>query len=536
MCGWVGATGVLLGAVSGASAGEPTARPLGYHDGARRVEVERLGPAVRDAAGRRLTPVRLRYPSGHVVAAEIDRTAIVALEPGAVELEAGAAPRGRARDAVAAQGGRLVRPLMPSIGLWLAEEIGGEDGAALAARLDGPEARAAGVRQAQPNLYLRRKALAYTPTDPHYPAQWYFHNLGMPDAWDLGRGDAGTTVVVIDTGCDMVHPDLVAKLDPGLDVVAGDTDPTPDPGQSGAAHGTSCAGLVGAATDNGVGIAGGCPECRLRCVRLLADVAVPTSADVDAFQFVLDTDAAVASNSWGYVDPTPVPQPLADAIASVATNGRGGKGALVLFAAGNDDRVLGDDELEAAPGVWCIGAINNFDEATPFTNSGNALDVVAPTGTFTTDIAGPGGEEPGDYTSLFGGTSSACPVAAGVAGLLASAAPELTSDELYDIVIHTARPAPYAVPDANGHDLVYGFGILDPTAALRSALGLPPAGAGGGAPAEVAEDPVSGCHCALPGAARTAGERGGAAGLATLALGLGAWGRAGRRRRATTFG
>jgi subtilisin family serine protease len=350
----------------------------------------------------------------------------------------------------------------------------------------------------------------HTPNDPRFPGQWYFANLEMQDAWGITLGDPNTTIVVIDSGCDLQHPDLVAKLDPGIDVVSGDNDPSYDLANSGAAHGTACAGLAGASTDNSEGIAGACPECRLRCVRMLSDSPIPVSAEIEAFQFALDVGAAVISNSWGYKYPTPVPTTLADAIQNVFQNGRGGKGAMVLFSAGNDDRVIADDELQAAAGVLCIGAINNFDDHTSFTNSGNAIDLVAPTGTLTADISGSAGDDPGDYMSLFGGTSSACPVAAGIAGLLVSAAPDRTSAELYDVLIQTARPAPYAVPDAMGHDQVFGYGIVDPVSALQELLGIPDAGAGGSGGAGITPEPHAtnddaACGCSVPGGAAEQG-------------------------------
>ncbi|NUP06074.1 MAG: S8 family serine peptidase [Polyangiaceae bacterium] len=441
-----------------------------YRDGDRAVSAKRLGPANLDARGRRLVPVELAYDNGRRVRAKVDDTVIVRIDPGA-------------EHDVEGRGASLLRPLMPSIGLWLVRDTTGGDAIDLASRLSDHSARAAGVRYAAPNLYVEVRSLAepYTPTDPEYGGQWYFHNLNMPEAWGLSRGDAGTSIVVVDTGCDLAHPDLVDKLDPGLDVVDGDDDPSYDLSNGGAAHGTACAGLVAASTDNDEGIAGGCPECRLRCVRMLSDDPLPVSANIEAFDFALDVDASVVSNSWGFVDPIPVPQGLADAITNVATNGRGGKGALVLFAAGNDDREINEDELQNVEGVVCVGAINNFDESTPFTNSGSPVDVVAPTGTLTTDISGPAGDDETDYTSLFGGTSSACPVAAGVAALLASAAPEKTGAELSSILIETTRSAPFATPDESGHDPIYGYGIIDPPKALAVALGLEPVGGGGGA-------------------------------------------------------
>lgn len=451
------------------AAAEPTLR---WGDDGRTVLVERLRPVVGAARG----AVRLGFDDGREVIAEIDGTAIVRIAPGD-------------EDAIAAEGVRLVRPLMPRAGLWLVEDTTGGDAIDVARRLP----------RATPNLWLRHRIKEpHTPTDPRYGGQWYFDNLEMPVAWGITQGDPSTTIVVVDTGCDLGHPDLDGKMDPGRDVVDQDDDPSYEPTDSGAAHGTACAGLVAAETDNDEGIAGGCPECRIRCVRMLSDEPTPLSADVEAFQFALEVDAAVVSNSWGFVDPIPAPEPLALAIDEVVTSGRGGKGAIVLFAAGNDDRELLDDEIEALPGVVCVGAVNNFDESTPFTNRGRALDVVAPTGTLTTDIRGPGGDDPSDYMTLFGGTSSACPVAAGIAGLLVSAAPDRTGLEIADALIRTARPAPYAQPDAEGHDPIYGYGVVQPAVALEELMAggegggpIAPTGAGGGA-ATGGDGPTSG--------------------------------------------
>ncbi|MDI1437643.1 S8 family serine peptidase [Polyangium sorediatum] len=455
-----------------------------FLDGGQAVTAERLGAAALDPRGRSLKPVRLRYGSRSFLAS-IDHTAVVRLDPGGEE-------------ALARRGYRLVEPLMPSIGLFLVEDTAGEDGLSIAARLARPDARTEGVRDAVPNLYVRmeRRGAPFTPNDPRFSGQWYFgdESMRMSEAWGITQGDAATTVVVIDSGCDLTHPDLQGKLDPGVDVVDGDDDPSYDPAFSGAEHGTACAGIIGAATNNGVGIAGACPECRLRCVRMLADEATPLSAPIKAFDFALQTGAAVVSNSWGYVEAMPVPAALRDAIDNVFDNGRGGKGAVVVFAAGNDNRKLGDDELNAVRGVLTIGAINQFDDKTFFTNFGASLDLVAPIGTLTTDIVGPGGLDPTDYTLNFGGTSSACPVAAGVAALVASAAPELSSAEIVDLLVETARPAPYATPDAAGHDVVFGHGIVDPVAALTAALGdVEPPVTTPNPPAETEED--AGCAC-----------------------------------------
>ncbi len=415
-------------------------------------------PATRAAAPGRWA-VDVVYEGGPTVFAEVDHRALVRL-------------------ATPVDGARLFKELGLSgrallAGWWLVDGPSSLDGTTLAASL-WRRAHELGLSAALPNLYLRRR-LHYTPEDPRYGGQWYFQNLDMPAAWSLTRGSSEVTIVVIDTGCDTSHPDLATKLDAGRDVVSGDDDPSYVPYDPGNEHGTACAGIVGAATDNGVGMAGGCPRCRVRCVRMLgADgESVPLSADVDAFTFAYEVGAAVVSNSWGFVDAIPVPAPLADVIATVADSGRGGRGAVVLFAMGNDDREVGNDELQATYGVLGVGAVNNFDDKTSFTNFGDSVDLVAPVGTVTLDIAGADGREAGDYTTSFGGTSSACPVAAGIAGLIASAAPRMSGHAIADLLIRTTRPAPYALPDENGHDPVFGYGIIDPVAALEEAIGPP---------------------------------------------------------------
>jgi subtilisin family serine protease len=246
------------------------------------------------------------------------------------------------------------------------------------------------------------------------------------------------------------------------------------PGVRGNEHGTACAGLIAASTDNGVGIAGMCPECKLRCVRLIPSGGelVPVSSDVDAFAFALRVDSAVVSNSWGYGPGFPVPGATAQAIRAME-GGRGGKGALVVFAAGNASTEINADEIQAVENVFTVGATNTFDEAAPFSNKGACVAAVAPTGTLTLDISGSEGNNATDYTQNFGGTSSACPLAAGLAALVVSANPQLTAAQVRALMIRTTRPAPFALPNDAGHDLLYGYGVLDARAALEDALGLP---------------------------------------------------------------
>ncbi len=383
----------------------------------------------------------------------------------------------------------------------------GEGALALASRLVSA-VRSGRIESASPDLALAHIARDITvpPDDPSLGGQWFYETIDMPEAWAREDGDPSVTIAVVDNGCDTAHPDLAAHMLTGYDALDDDDDPSYLPSSSGNEHGTACAGLVAAVTDNGLDVAGTCPECSLRCVRLLGapGTLIPISTDVRAFEWILaQTDVAVVSNSWGFEAGAGAPFALVRAIATVLAEGHGGRGALVVFAAGNDASVIGSDELQAIPGVLTVGAINTFDEAAAFSNSGQSVALVAPTGTLSTDVSGADGADPGDITRSFGGTSSACPIVAGVGGLLASARPDLSGPELRAALVESVRRAPFAVPDAVGHDPLYGYGIVDPGAALARVLpegdaGVPDGGAPEAADAGSAPPGTGGCACRVP--------------------------------------
>lgn len=421
---------------------EPSTARVSLRDGNRTIAAERLGP----------DRVRLTWANGRSAVAGFGPHAIARLPDGPTpDLE-------------------VVRPLMATADLYLVRSTRPtEDGLALAARL-------ATTLDILPDLGFAR-TLAFTPPadDPRRGGQWYLDTIAIDEAWALSVGDPSIVIGVVDNGCELTHPDLAANMLEGLDLVDNDDDPTPDPGR-GNEHGTACAGLIAAEGDNGIGIAGVCPTCKLRCVRLLPDDGslVALSADVNAFEAQLEWGVAVSSNSWGFVDRFPVPLLLRMAIEKLIASGRGGKGTVVVFAAGNDHREIYDDELYGIPSVVTVGAINAFDEAAQFSNYGAVLDLVAPAGSLTTDTTGAQGANDTDYTSLFGGTSSAAPVVSGVAALLTAMAPDKSASEIAEALVGSVRPAPFAVPNESGHDDQYGFGIVDPGAALTALMPPPP--------------------------------------------------------------
>lgn len=325
-----------------------------------------------------------------------------------------------------------------------------------------------GVAAADPDVILPHAPRAFD--DPEFGGQWYLdaEHLGMQELYDVSLGDPATRAAVLDSGIDIAHPDLAEGIVAPYDAVDEDDDPSPLPGEfcpdgeSGICdeHGTAVSGIVAARANNGVGIVGLCPACTLVPIKLLGESDGALSSDVRSFEHAIEQDVAVINNSWGFIESIPVPQTLADVIHRAATEPRGGKGALVVFAAGNDDREILDDELQALPDVLCVSAVDTYGNYTNYTNRGASVDVSAPSATVS--IA-PGG---GVGTVTFGGTSAAAPVVTGLAGWVVSVAPDLTAAELMELLISTAVQSPLITPDENGHHDVFGYGIVNPHAIL----------------------------------------------------------------------
>ncbi|UCD29362.1 MAG: S8 family serine peptidase, partial [Planctomycetota bacterium] len=314
------------------------------------------------------------------------------------------------------------------------------------------------------------------PNDPDFAEQWHLDNTGQmsgtpdadinaPEAWEITTGDPNIIVAVLDTGVDTKHPDLVNNLVPGYDFY--DDDPSPAPTNN--FHGTACAGLVAAQGNNGIGITGVTWNCKIMPIR--TSTGTYTTADVaaKAFRWAANNGADVITCSFGSTDEPILNSAIVD-VTKPGGIGRNGKGCVVLAAAGNGNGPL--DYPARHPDVIAVGATNNKDQRWSYSNYGPELDIVAPGGglpkdgfpVWTTDITGSAGYRQGDYTP-FGGTSSACPVAAGMTALILSIEPELTHDEVHHFLKCSAKDL-----GDPGRDDYYGWGRIDARAALDMVL------------------------------------------------------------------
>lgn len=345
---------------------------------------------------------------------------------------------------------------------------------------------AAGVSVAQTLAMLRRNGdvalarpdyrtrLADVPNDPFFAGyQYNLRNRGgtldiSPEiqpqmtsgadikavtAWDQAKGDAGTIIAIVDTGVDLNHPELVSKLvSYGHDFANGDEEASDDHW-----HGTHVAGVAAADTNNAVGIAGVARDCRILPVKVMdADGNGYYSWIIDGITWAADNGADVINLSLG----GDVDDPFLEDACKYAHD----KGVVVVAAAGNDG--LAGVLYPAAYDdyVLAVAASDYNDEIAEFSNYGPEVDVAAP-GVW---ILGPAPEwyvGEGYQPYLFAsGTSAATPHVAGMAALLKSARPDLTADQIMQIIRYTADDINKTT--APGRDDHAGYGRINMERAL----------------------------------------------------------------------
>ncbi len=365
------------------------------------------------------------------------------------------------------------------------------------------------IRIAEPDLATSGKLHAFTlPTDSRLIDQWHLNNTGFHRgtnvgflkgadarviaAWERGGslGSPNVIVAVIDDGFDLSHPDLMGdwKVVAPKDFTRNSADPRPDPIFEDW-HGTACAGVAVGNAD-GTGIVGTAPHCRfmpIRWSRGISDKSIE-----DWFGYAREQGASVISCSWG-VDAKVfrLSTRMMRAIARCVTDGRNGLGCVVCFAAGNENRDVNSATSVAGfalhPDVIAVSACNSRDKRSSYSNFGKEIWVCAPSSgaggwsITTADVTGQysrgnqtfeAGYSPGAYTDEFGGTSSACPLVAGICALLISVDPTLTAVRIKDLLRRTSRQIGLADSyDASGHSAQFGYGCVDAAAAIDAVLG-----------------------------------------------------------------
>jgi subtilisin family serine protease len=336
-----------------------------------------------------------------------------------------------------------------------------------------------------------------TTIDPLYNNQWALNNTGQNggtpgadikavQAWGITAGCNNIRVAVVDEGVDLTHPDLQANLLPGFDATGGGT---AGGAENNDAHGTACAGIIGAVANNNIGITGIAYNCRIIPVRSLTatssrfDIAT-ANALAAGIDWARLNNADVISCSWR----VEVGQAaIESAIANAVTSGRGNLGAVICVATGNDNAST-ITFPSSVPTVIAVGASSPCDQRKSPTscdgenwggNFGTGLDVAAPGVLIqTTDLHGANGYTANDYAPAFNGTSAATPHVAATIALILSVNPNLTGVQARQLLESTTdKVGGYSYTTVSGQpngtwSSDMGYGRINAYRALLATIGM----------------------------------------------------------------
>ncbi len=283
--------------------------------------------------------------------------------------------------------------------------------------------------------------------DPARGYGWHLTRVGAPAAWFFERGNPQIIIAILDTGINPV-PDLITKLVPGWNIYLGNND-TRDTGT----HGTGVAGVAAAATNNGLGVAGVAWNCRLMPVRVTASGGSSTHSLVaQGLVWAANHGARVANASLSNLGQHSI---VRDAARYFMQTTRG----VVVIAAGNENLFTTAPDN---PYVIRVSGLDVTNFRATFSDYGNDIDLCAPAYDIVTTASD------GSIITPFG-TSLAAPIVAGVAGLMLSANPSLSGEQVTRLLQESAVDI-----GPPGWDPEYGWGIVNAARAVLRARGLMP--------------------------------------------------------------
>ena len=262
--------------------------------------------------------------------------------------------------------------------------------------------------------------LIYIPNDPSYSSQYHLGKLKAPEAWDITKGNVSITVAIVDDAVEINHPDLAENVVPGWDMVDNDNDPTP-PSLS-YDHGTHVAGIVGAVSDNGIGIASiGLNKAKIMGIRASNSPGYITHG-FEGVTWAATHGAKIINMSWGGAGYSLTGQQVMNDAASL--------GAILVAAAGNSST----NSLHypsAYNNVVAVASTTNTDALSYFSNYGSWVDICAPGSSIYSTV-------PFGSYDTYSGTSMASPLTAGALAFIWSVMPTLNNNQIIDVMKTTA--------------------------------------------------------------------------------------------------
>lgn len=332
-----------------------------------------------------------------------------------------------------------------------------------------------------------------TPNDSVFASQWNLATIKMTKAWDITRGSPNVTVAVVDNGADYKHEDLIGNLSDSIGYNCAHPNSTPypyftDQYTSRSWHGTACAGILAASTNNTHGVSGVAGGWSGNGVNLYYFNTADTLTNHPNLAYV--QKAVNRAANTGLIKVLSMSLNLSDVgnvLQTAINNAVNNHGKIIVVSTANYGP--GENENVGFPAtmynVIAVGAseMNNIRKKLSSegdtTNEGNwgscysyqpdsrSPDLLAPgIHIWTTDIRGSNGATTTDYMDQFDGTSAACPHVAGVVALILSINPSLSPSTIKTILTSSAHNTGITnMPPAE-----YGAGILDAYKALKYTL------------------------------------------------------------------
>jgi subtilisin family serine protease len=336
------------------------------------------------------------------------------------------------------------------------------------------------------------KEFCQQPNDPYYlnGEQWYLNNVRAPEAWDIVKSDSSVIIAIVDSGVDFDHPDLWDNiwLNSGEDLdgdgrvtwkdwnnidddgngyrddffgwdFGGLNGGDNDPNENAPVHGTHCAGIAAAVTDNGLGVAGMSWNARIMPVKANRDGVNNIRWGYEGILYAADNGADIISLSWGNNSTSAFEKEVIDSAFA--------RGTILVAAAGNDPGVVPPDTCRfhypaGNEHVVGVAATDINDRVTSWSYYGCWVDVAAPGSAIYNTWWD-------DTYQLLQGTSMSCPLVAGIAALMRTLDADMNSDQFEAKMRHTSDDVSVINPTYAGR---IGGGRANAYAALQS-LTLP---------------------------------------------------------------
>ncbi len=280
----------------------------------------------------------------------------------------------------------------------------------------------------------------WVPNDTYYNLQYALPLIDAPKAWEIEKGNPDVIVAILDFGMQFDHEDLEGNMWEGIGPDGENTHPHP--------HGTHVGGIVGAVTNNNIGVAGVAGGSGANDGVSLMTIDIYSGGLAGnpylALKYAADNGAAIAQNSWSMEQGDFFSYNLNEAIDYFNDYGGGNvlNGGLTIFSAGNNNdntpnypAYYGFDDPNIL-GTMAVAATDGSDEKWANSNYGNWIDISAPGVNIYSTVINNG------YGFVTGGTSYAAPHVSGVAALIISNAYNkgitLSNTDVWDILVNSA--------------------------------------------------------------------------------------------------